>query len=189
MRAFWWFLWLLRSFKRVLIFINNYTSYTCVIFRAPWFPSRMLADSWYLINRATCWFNNFHRLWIVMSKFKHPWRRCPPELRLDPAPTYLASHFHVFKFVCPVSFMPDSFLVFSSILKTEAICFSETLVDFHRTADWLTPRNWVLLEKLRVAQPLKNFPKFYGTRSFITVFTLVPILSQIDPVHTAPSYL
>jgi hypothetical protein len=30
--------------------------------------------------------------------------------------------------------------------------------------------NWVLLEKLPVAQLLKNFPTFYGTRKFITVF-------------------
>jgi hypothetical protein len=35
---------------------------------------------------------------------------------------------------------------------------------------WLSPRNWLLLEKPRVAQPLKNFPKFYGTRIFITEF-------------------
>jgi hypothetical protein len=32
-------------------------------------------------------------------------------------------------------------------------------------------RSWALLEKLPVAQPLKNFPTFYGTRRFITVFT------------------
>jgi hypothetical protein len=41
-------------------------------------------------------------------------------------------------------------------------------------------------------QLLKNFPQFYGTRRFITVFIralqLVPILSQIDQVHTIPSY-
>jgi hypothetical protein len=31
--------------------------------------------------------------------------------------------------------------------------------------------SWVLLEKPPVVQLLKNFPKFYGTRRFITVFT------------------
>jgi hypothetical protein len=35
----------------------------------------------------------------------------------------------------------------------------------------LTPRSRALLEKPPVAQPLKNFPTFYGARRFITVFT------------------
>jgi hypothetical protein len=77
-------------------------------------------------------------------------------------------------------------------------------------------RSWALLEKPPIVQPLKNFPAFNGTRRFITVFTralhwslfwarsiqstpshctslksppLVPILSQIDPVHAIPLYL
>jgi hypothetical protein len=43
----------------------------------------------------------------------------------------------------------------------------------------------ILLEKPRVAQLLKNF------RKFITVFTtsLVPILIQINPIHTVPYYI
>jgi hypothetical protein len=36
--------------------------------------------------------------------------------------------------------------------------------------------------------PLNNFPAFYGIRRFITMFKGA-ILSQINPVHTAPSYL
>jgi hypothetical protein len=35
----------------------------------------------------------------------------------------------------------------------------------------LTARSWVFLEKPPVAQLLKNFPKFYETGKFITVFT------------------
>jgi hypothetical protein len=31
--------------------------------------------------------------------------------------------------------------------------------------------NWAFLEKLSIVQLLKNFPAFYGTRRFITVFT------------------
>jgi hypothetical protein len=31
--------------------------------------------------------------------------------------------------------------------------------------------SWTLLEKLPIVQPLKNFPAFYGTWRFITVFT------------------
>jgi hypothetical protein len=41
-------------------------------------------------------------------------------------------------------------------------------------------------------QLLKNFPAFHGTRRFITMFTRAfywTILSQIDPIHTIPSYL
>jgi hypothetical protein len=38
-------------------------------------------------------------------------------------------------------------------------------------------------------QLLKNFVAFNGTRRFIIVLTLVPILSQINPVHTIQSYL
>jgi hypothetical protein len=49
------------------------------------------------------------------------------------------------------------------------------------------------MEKPPIVQLLKNFPTFYGTRWFIAVVTrappLVPILSQINPIHTTPSYL
>jgi hypothetical protein len=38
---------------------------------------------------------------------------------------------------------------------------------------WLTPWSRILIEKAPVAQLLKNFPKFYGTRRFITVFIWV----------------
>jgi hypothetical protein len=48
----------------------------------------------------------------------------------------------------------------------------------------LTPRSRVLLEKLTGLQLVKKFPLFYGTRRFLTAFTSVPILSQLDPVHT-----
>jgi hypothetical protein len=44
----------------------------------------------------------------------------------------------------------------------------------------------VLLEKLTVTQIVKKFPAFCVTRRFITV-PLVPILSQMHPVHTAHS--
>jgi hypothetical protein len=35
----------------------------------------------------------------------------------------------------------------------------------------LTSWSWALLEKPPIVQPLKNFPAFYGTHRFITVFT------------------
>jgi hypothetical protein len=54
----------------------------------------------------------------------------------------------------------------------------------------LSARSWAILEKLPVAQLLKNFPTFYRTRRFITVFKrappLVPVLSQMTPVHSTP---
>ena len=56
----------------------------------------------------------------------------------------------------------------------------------------LTPWSGVLLEKLTGFQLVKKFPAFYGTRRFISAFTSapppVPILSQLDPVHTPTSH-
>jgi hypothetical protein len=55
----------------------------------------------------------------------------------------------------------------------------------------LTPRSSALLEKPPVAQIFKNFPTYYGTRSFITVFTsaLHWSLSWAWSDHTTPCYL
>lgn len=44
---------------------------------------------------------------------------------------------------------------------------------------WLTPWSTVLIEKLLVLQVVKKSPAFYGTLSFITVFTTAINLSQI----------
>ena len=57
----------------------------------------------------------------------------------------------------------------------------------------LTPWSRVLLEKLTGFKLVKKFPTFYGTRRFITAVTsapppTVPILSQLDPVHTPSSH-
>jgi hypothetical protein len=51
-------------------------------------------------------------------------------------------------------------------------------------------RSWALLEKLPIAQPLKNFPAFYGTRRFITVFTraLHWSLSWANSIQSTPSH-
>jgi hypothetical protein len=50
--------------------------------------------------------------------------------------------------------------------------------------------SWVLLEKLPIMQPPKNFPGFYGTRKFITVFTraLRWFLSWARWIHSIPPY-
>jgi hypothetical protein len=45
-----------------------------------------------------------------------------------------------------------------------------TAIWFH-TGTYLIPWSWALFEKPPVAQLLKNFPTFYGTRRLITVFT------------------
>jgi hypothetical protein len=85
-------------------------------------------------------------------------------------------------------------LALSSILKMVAIYPSETLLFLEST--WccnLSTWNWVFLEKSPVAQILRNFPTFYGTRMFISMLTiahpLVRILSQINPVHISTFYL
>jgi hypothetical protein len=53
-------------------------------------------------------------------------------------------------------------------------------------------RSWALLEKPQIVQPLKNFPAFYGTRRFITVFTRAfhgpyPEPDLSSPHHPIPS--
>jgi hypothetical protein len=72
-------------------------------------------------------------------------------------------------------------LIGFSTLKMEVVCSSEMSVDFQSDYMALHPRRrtnqltntmgWVLLEKLLVAQLLKNFPAFYETQRFITVIT------------------
>jgi hypothetical protein len=47
----------------------------------------------------------------------------------------------------------------------------------------LTPWSRVLLEKLTGLQLVKKFPTFYGTRRFITAFTIARHLSQLNPAH------
>jgi hypothetical protein len=53
------------------------------------------------------------------------------------------------------------------------------------------PCSTILLEKLTITQLVKKFSVTYGTQRFIIVFTtsplLVPILSQMHPVHTFPT--
>ena len=56
----------------------------------------------------------------------------------------------------------------------------------------LSPCSTVLLEKLPGSQPVKKFPKFYGTRKFITAFTNARHLSlssasSIQSIHPHPT--
>jgi hypothetical protein len=53
------------------------------------------------------------------------------------------------------------------------------------TVDEVTPWSRVLLEKLTGLQLVKNFPAFYGTRSFITAFSSVRPLS-LSGVRSSP---
>jgi hypothetical protein len=51
-------------------------------------------------------------------------------------------------------------------------------------------RSWALLEESPILQPLGNFPAFYGTRRFITVFTIGPYYHeprQSNPYHRIAS--
>ena len=73
------------------------------------------------------------------------------------------------------------------------ICLLACLLAYlltHSLTHSLTPWSRVL-EQLTGFQFVKKFPTFYGTRRLITAFTSappsVPILSQLDPVHTPTS--
>jgi hypothetical protein len=44
----------------------------------------------------------------------------------------------------------------------------------------LTPWSTLLLEKIRVAQLIKDFEAFYGTWKFITMFTKVRFISLLS---------
>jgi hypothetical protein len=48
---------------------------------------------------------------------------------------------------------------------------SDEYTFWHVTQIQLTPWTWALLQKPPIAQQLKNFSAFYGTRRFIIVFT------------------
>jgi len=59
------------------------------------------------------------------------------------------------------------------------------------TVKWLTHSVHGVrdLVKLIIAQLVKQCPAFYGILRFITVFTLEPIMSQLNPVHVIiPSF-
>jgi hypothetical protein len=62
------------------------------------------------------------------------------------------------------------------------------LWNYQKSVTWywpseITPWNKVILEKLIVAQLFKKFPVFYGTRKFITVFTLDLITNHHRPLE------
>jgi hypothetical protein len=87
------------------------------------------------------------------------------------------------------------------VIAVKWLAILTVLGKWYKTYSWamasscikLTPWSWALLEKPPIVQLLKNSPAFYRTRRFIAVFPrappLVPILSQIHPIHTIPFYL
>jgi hypothetical protein len=57
----------------------------------------------------------------------------------------------------------------------------------------LNPFRKITLEKLIITQLLKKYPTFYRTQRLISTFTTahhlpVPVLSQINAVHTSPHH-
>jgi hypothetical protein len=70
------------------------------------------------------------------------------------------------------------------------IMTSFIICTFHKITLLTYLRSWALLEKPPIVQPLKNFPAFYGTRRFITVFTrtLQWSLSWARSTQSTPSH-
>jgi hypothetical protein len=66
------------------------------------------------------------------------------------------------------------------------MCYVQSVMNHSLTHSW----SWDLLEKLPIVQLLKNFPAFYGTRRFITVFTraLYWSISWARSIQSIPSH-
>ena len=67
-----------------------------------------------------------------------------------------------------------------------AVNFSLKIVSPFYANLTLTPWSRVLLEKPTATQLVKKFPAFYGTRTFITVFTKAGHLSLSIPCRHIP---
>jgi hypothetical protein len=77
-----------------------------------------------------------------------------------------------------------------SLMFRYLIHFYLSIQNTYGLSNKLTPWSWALLEKPPVAQTLKRFPTFYGTRRFITVFkrALHWSLSWARSVQSTPSH-
>jgi hypothetical protein len=62
-----------------------------------------------------------------------------------------------------------------------------TFVEGNNTIS-VTPWTIVLLERLIVTQLVKKLPAFCGIQTFITMFTRVPGLSWMNPIHTLTDF-
>jgi hypothetical protein len=69
--------------------------------------------------------------------------------------------------------------------------FREIIAACCENGNYLTLWSRVLLENPTVTQPFKKFPTFYGIIRSIAVSTraLVPVLSQMNPVHMPALFL
>jgi hypothetical protein len=62
-------------------------------------------------------------------------------------------------------------------------CRASLSIRLRPLTSFLSPWSWALLEKPPVTQPLKNFPAFYGTQSFIAVSISWASSIQSTPPH------
>jgi hypothetical protein len=98
----------------------------------------------------------------------------------------------VFSFVTSYSsFCEERGRVWLHVIPKVSLQFTVLQLYWNNTYLLTYLRSWALLEKLTIMQSFKKFPAFYGTRSFITVFTraLHRSLSWARSTQSIPSHL
>jgi hypothetical protein len=117
------------------------------------------------------WFPGFHFFQCFLTDFSY-------------TPVTIFRGFSSFMGFCASAFLfADHRLSYLNLNKLWP-CNLPSILTYLLTYSW----SWALLEELPILQLLKNFPAFYGTRRFITVFTRA-LHWSLSWARSIPSYL
>jgi hypothetical protein len=127
------------------------------------------------IDHGTAWYlicnTNLHEIYSLIIVLCI-WTSGLAPLRMHSiSVSFLDSHAVGLKDHCDILTFCFPITVLYHIRSVLHMWYPSLLLKTVHTNGQLTPWNRVLLEKLSVAQLLKNFPTFYGTQMFVTVFT------------------